>query len=247
MSQLLIKLAFEKAEIEIGSSVKSQKAQHISDVLLEDYKYPISERRLRDYFTNYVENNNANNEALKAQLIEPLCKYLGYKNYASFVLGNQTELEPLSTKREEENEKEEVSSKGKIGVGLVSKNKNSLILFSSAIVLSGLTYFGLVQEDEKCMIWKEDHYEKTVCTGTDLERPFEELIFKEFRKIDHLDSLVARRENQKELWYAKTKGTVEFFTYHGYHPENNEDLKVVTDYIFKKYVLGQKKINIEGL
>jgi len=226
MSKLLITLAFEKAEKEIGSSKKTQKAQHISDVLLENYKYSIGERRLRDYYTNYLENDNSNNEALRPQLIEPLCKYLGYENYASFV-------------DDYPSEKKLETDQVNIGVGVKAKNKNNFILFSSAMVISGLTYFGFVKEDKNCMIWQDTHYEQTTCTGDISEIPNNAILLNNFRRITNIDSLLERRNQQKELWYTKTNGVVEFFTYHGYHPTNKKPLKNVTDYIFKTYVLDK--------
>lgn len=226
MSKKLIALVFKKAEEEIGPSKKTQRAQHISDVLLEDYKYQISERRLRDYYTNYVEKEKKSNEALRPQLIEPLCKYLGYDNYASFVVDHPSEKEGRSFEKE-------------LRVGVLGKNKNALIVTVSAIALSCLTYFGFVNEEQNCMIWKQDHFEQTVCSGVPLERPYDELTLNEFRRISYKDSLIERKANKKELWYDKSNGQVEFFTYHGFHPENDKPLKNVTDYIFKTYVLDK--------
>lgn len=228
MSKELVTLVFEKAEIEIGSSVKTRLAKHLSDILLDDYKYPINERTLRDYYTAYVEKEEANNEELKPKLISHFCNYLGYKDYADFVSANPSEVKTPT-------------SKG-LGIkGIDKKLKKGGVLFFSALTLSGVSYFGFVKEEEKCMVWKENHYERTVCSGAPLERPLTELILKEFRKIEHFDSLVDRKTKGKELWYDKSNGKVEFFTYHGYHPENNKALKSVTDYIYQTYVLDKRE------
>ena len=226
MSKLLITLAFEKAENEIGSSVKNRLAKHLAFVLNEEYKYPISDRTIRDYYKYYVETNERVGEDLKPNLILYICKYLGYQNYASFV-------------NKYPSEKKKESYPGNIGGGVKTKNKNSLILFSSAIALSGLTYFGFVKEDKNCMIWQDTHYEQTTCTGDISEIPNNAILLNNFRRITNIDSLLERRNQQKELWYAKTNGVVEFFTYHGYHPTNKKPLKNVTDYIFKTYVLDK--------
>ncbi|MCM4171831.1 hypothetical protein DHD32_10085 [Arenibacter sp. TNZ] len=232
MSKKLILLVFEKAERETGSSKKTRRAQHLSDMLLEDYKYQISERTIRDYYTTYLEKEGANNEELKPQLILYFCKYLGYDNYASFVSEHPSEVK--------------VAAPEIIGIkGLNKKSKNGVILSFSGLVLSVLVYFGFVNEEENCMVWKGNHYEKTVCTGATLERPFAELILLEFRQIEHIDSLVERKAIGKELWYDKSNGKVEFFTYHGYHPENNKALKSVTDHIFQTYVLEKGKDSLE--
>ena len=207
MSKKLIKLVFKKVEEEIGPSRKTQKAKYLSVLLLENHGYPISERRLRDYYTNYIEKEETNNEALRPQLIEPLCKYLGYNNYAGFVLAHPSELEVSSSEEEEEREIVEEGKKG---------------------------------------FW-EDYKEQTICSGDSNEKPLEELILKRFRKVVVRDSLIKRKANNQELWYDKSNGHVEFFTYHGEHPLNNKPLKGVTDYIFKTYVLDKMNdsINID--
>ena len=84
MSKEVLLHAFKKAKNEIGSSKKTHLSTHISDLLFEDYKYQIHERTLRDYYTNYQKNTSDYESELKPKLIECLCRYLGYYNYASF-------------------------------------------------------------------------------------------------------------------------------------------------------------------
>lgn len=232
MSKELVTLVFKKAEREIGSSVKTRLATHLSDMLLEDYKYSLSERSLRDYYTNYIEKEEANNDDLKPKLILHFCQYLGYENYAEFVSVNPSEVKVAT-------------SKG-LGIkGSDKKPKKGVVLFFVTFVLGGLSYFGFIKDDGNCMVWKEDHYERTVCSGAALERPLTEIILQEFRKVEHFDSLVERKTKGMELWYDKSNGKVEFFTYHGYHPENNKALKSVTDHIFQTYVLNKSKDSLE--
>lgn len=202
-------------------------ATYLSDILQDEYKYPISERTLRDYYTAFVEKEDADKEDLKPKLILHFCQYLGYKDYASFITDHPSEVNaPAAIEK---------------GIKGINKSpKKGAVLFFSALTLSGLSYFGFVKEEENCMVWKVNHYERTVCTGTPLEKPLEELILGEFRKVEHFDSLVDRKTKGKELWYDKSNGKVEFFTYHGYHPENNKALKNVTDYIFKTHVLDRR-------
>tara|TARA_R110000744_G_scaffold176537_1_gene295397 strand:- start:73 stop:789 length:717 start_codon:yes stop_codon:yes gene_type:complete len=233
MSEELVKLVFEKAKKETGSSVKTRLAQHLSDILLEDYKYQLSERTLRDYYTTYIEKKGENREDLKPQLIKYFCQYLGYKDYTGFVVDHPFEVEVIKSDKVEE------------GKGILEKYKEALILAFSAITITCLTYFGFVKEEQNCMLWSENHYEQTVCSGDPLEIPYNALILRNFRRITYIDSLLERRKNRKELWYDKSNGKVEFFTYHGYHPENNKALKTVTDHIFKTYVLEKGKDSLE--
>ncbi|MCM4150029.1 hypothetical protein DHD05_00355 [Arenibacter sp. N53] len=238
MSKKLITLVFEKAEGEIGSPVKTRLATHLSDMLQENYKYSLNERTLRDYYTNYIEKEEANNEDLKPQLIKCFCQYLGFKDYAHFIAEHPSEIE-VSTEEKNE-EKVEVND-----VGVFKKYKEALILVFSAITITCLTYFGFVKEEQNCMIWRENHYEQTVCTGDPMEIPINALILKNLRRITEIDSLLERKEKRKELWYDKSNGKVEFFTYHGYHPENKKALKNVTDHIFQTYALDKSKDSLE--
>lgn len=118
MSIKLLILSFDKAEEEVGSSKKTHRAQHLSDVLQENYKYQISERTLRDYYTNYKKGIIGFQDDLKPKLIACLCSYLGYKDYADFVNQSQHEtpedpegkkrrLEEIERKKEEEERKKQ--------------------------------------------------------------------------------------------------------------------------------------------
>lgn len=238
MSKRLIELVFKKVEEEIGASKKTQRAQYLSDVLLDNHKYPISERRLRDYFTSYIEKEEEVYEALKPQLIEALCKYLGYDNYASFVADYPSEIKATPEKLDKN--KSLIEEKKTVRKGFLHSYKNKIVITSSVIAISSLTYFGFVKEEQNCMIWKNNQYERCVCSGVSLEKPLDEITLKKFRRITQVDSLLERRALEKELWYDKSNGKVEFFSYHGYHPENEKALKNVTDYIFKAYVLDRK-------
>ncbi|QWX84874.1 hypothetical protein H0I23_04315 [Cellulophaga sp. HaHaR_3_176] len=242
MSKKLIAIVFKKVEADIGSSVPTRMAQHLSVELLEEYNYQISERTLRNYYNNFLKNDNSLNEALKPELIKYLCKYLGYNNYAGFVSAHPSEHEEVKVFEDlitKEKNLKLSSLKKNTFFGLFEKGGNRIVTYISVIIISALTYFGFVKEEQNCMVWQEDHYVKSTCTGVLLEKPYQELIFKKFKKIKDLNAVKNRREQHKELWYVKTNGVVEFFTYHGNHPINNKGLKEVTDYMFKTYVLDE--------
>jgi len=91
MSREVLLCAFKKAENDIGSNKKTHLSTHIADVLQEKYGLLINERTLRDYYTNFNKNEEGYYTELKPRLIERLCKYLGYSNYADFVTKNVSE------------------------------------------------------------------------------------------------------------------------------------------------------------
>ncbi|MEB8328649.1 hypothetical protein OO009_04715 [Flavobacteriaceae bacterium KMM 6897] len=231
MSKEVLLRAFKKAEGEIGSSKKTHLSTHISEMLLEDFKYTVSERSLRDYYTNYLSGNNSAQEDLKPKLIDCLCKYLGYMNYAEFVRDNRIEV------------------KVKRNVGGVSKIKKDLKkrfgkigAFAAVPVLlltGAVGYNGLMVDEENCMIWVKDHYESTICTGSEFELSFEKMTMEQMRKVVVLDTI----DRQDNLWYDKSDNELEFFTSPGIHPTNGKTLKPVTTYIYDKYLREEVEID----
>ncbi|WP_158974420.1 hypothetical protein [Cellulophaga sp. L1A9] len=243
MSKKIIALVFAKAEKEIGPSKKTQRAQHISEVLLEDFKFQINERTLRDYYSKLVEKNEENLEPIKPQVIEYLCNYLGYKNYAEFVTSHPSELEESKVIKEPVVTKDpapEASDSGRsTSLDFFNQGSNKIIMLISVLVIGALTYFGFVKEEQNCMVWQENHYIKSACTGAPLEEPYQELLLQNFRKIEDLHEVKSRREQHQELWYVKKGGEVEFFTYYNVHPIYHKGLHEVTDYMYKTYVLDK--------
>lgn len=140
MSVELLVLAFEKAKKEIGSGKKTHLAQHLSDLLQENYNYMIHERTLRDYFTKYKTNNMSMQCDLKPKLIACFCNYLGYEDFADYVkqkqdysiVGSKEEKEIGSEfKKELQEEKRRIENK---------KKRNERIFYVSVSVAFGAVF-----------------------------------------------------------------------------------------------------------
>ena len=59
MYKEVVKQAFDKAKQDIpGKSNKTNQSEHISSILLEDYKYQISSRTLRNLYDDSVKKND---------------------------------------------------------------------------------------------------------------------------------------------------------------------------------------------
>ncbi|MCR1025453.1 hypothetical protein NQT66_11590 [Cellulophaga baltica] len=243
MSKKLITLVFEKAETDIGSKVKNRMAQHLSDVFSDEYNYPFSTKSFTNLYNKFIEADTPANEDLKPELTKCLCKYLGYKNYAEFVTAHPSELEEPKVIEEPvimKDPEPEISDSGRsTSVGFFNQGSSKIVSLLSVIVISALTYFGFVKEEQNCMVWQEDHYEKSACTGVANEEPYQELVFLNFRKINDLQEVKSRREKHQELWYVKKGGEVEFFTYYHAHPIYHKGLHKVTDYMYKTHVLDK--------
>lgn len=96
--------------------------------------------------------------------------------------------------------------------------------------------------NDSCMYWKDDHYEriscgqkvrysKVVALDTDL--------LNNFRKISVPETITYNSIGK--VWYIKIKGETEFYTSMGYHPVFMQlQLKPITKYIIDNYI--RKKI-----
>ncbi|WP_282165057.1 hypothetical protein [Cellulophaga baltica] len=243
MSKKLITLVFKKVEVDIGSKVKNRMAQYLSGVLLDEYNYPFSVKSFTNLYNKFIETDTSANEDLKPELTKCLCKYLGYKNYAEFVTAHPSELEVPKVIEEPvimKDSEPEISDSGRsTSVGFFNQGSSKIVSLLSVVVISALTYFGFVKEEQNCMVWQEDHYEKSACTGVANEEPYQELVFLNFRKINDLQEVKSRREKHQELWYVKKGGEVEFFSYYHAHPIYHKGLHKVTDYMYKTHVLDK--------
>lgn len=249
MSIEILVLAFEKAEKEIGSSKKTHLAQHLSDLLQEDYKYLISERTLRDYYTNYKNGTIGKQGDLKPKLIACLCYYLGYKDYADFVSQNRAGKSG-GGEVERKKLKEEESHRRIITISIS-------IAFGMALIIFGVQkwYPGhkvVNPQRDKCMTWADSLYVAVSCDtgpsskyGTDV-KPLDPNELQNMRKVEVNAAYQFFSEDGKPLiWYYKNEGNEhEYFTAPGYHPVTHETLKKITPYIIQTYVpIHNTKLN----
>ena len=87
MHKELILKAFKKAkeelEIKTGVIVSKQKlSQHISHHLFDNYKCQFGDKSLRILFKNACEEKKVS--VKQFEVIEGLCKFVGYKSYVHF-------------------------------------------------------------------------------------------------------------------------------------------------------------------
>lgn len=91
---------------------------------------------------------------------------------------------------------------------------------------------------ERCMIWREDHYERINCSEKFIHLhtyPMDHHLINSFKKITRPDTLTLH--SVKKVWYINTKGRVEFYTAPGPYPlDTTRRLLPMTDHILKKYV-----------
>jgi hypothetical protein len=86
------------------------------------------------------------------------------------------------------------------------------------------------------MYWNEVEYIPVICNENIasfqvIQRNED---FLKLKKITRPDTLTTANALGK-VWYDKSNRKVEFFTYHGIHPENGKTLRNVTSTILEKY------------
>ncbi|AEE18836.1 hypothetical protein JM84_0816 [Dokdonia sp. Hel_I_63] len=85
MYREIVLSAFAKANAETPAATKTQWANYLVDVLWEDYKIQVSRRTLLNYYNHYKENDEGELTP-KSRIIESLCKFMRYPNYAAFLI-----------------------------------------------------------------------------------------------------------------------------------------------------------------
>jgi len=99
--------------------------------------------------------------------------------------------------------------------------------------------------DDKCMIWKGDHYEKIDCEDSRAygEKSFDNVIaynkdvLENFRKIEVCDTTTFFINDRPMVWYIKQNGKCEFFSSNGAHPITRKPLKPITKHMVEKHIM----------
>lgn len=209
MTKKLIDKAFEKAGRESEKDSVFGRAEYLAEHIIEVYKFQVSSKTLTRYYKlEYLPSH---------PLTDYLSEYLGYENYGEFV---RKESE-LTSKPEGRSFK---------------KNKASIVALM-LFLLGGSAYVGYESGKEDCMVWNEDHFERTNCSGTGNEELLVTFRLGNFKKIINADTITSFFKNGKvQVWYDKSNKELEFFTAPGIHPVNGKTLKPVTSYIIEKYI-----------
>ncbi|RIA09354.1 hypothetical protein OE09_1186 [Flavobacteriaceae bacterium MAR_2010_72] len=216
MRKLLVIKAFEKASNSIQSKVVSQLSTHISDTLLEDYKYLVNERTLRNYYKEALEGEDGDIR-ISRQIELYLSKYLGYEHFADFLTKNG-----LTWRK--------------------SKKVNRVLFFSGMIVSIVIGYLTYNIVKKECIVWtNNEHFEKVKCQekqGEILSVDLDLYLLENFNRVEpQCDYPFFKIDGSANLWYEKNvNGKMEFFTYHGLHPITGKTLKHITKYIINKYI-----------
>ena len=124
-------------------------------------------------------------------------------------------------------------------------SKRMLFARGSFAAIFFLTIFVKDVFDDKCMIWKGDHYERIDCDDSrafgeksyDNVIAFNKDILENFKRIEICDTTTFFINDRPMIWYIKQNGKYEFFSYGGVHPITRKPLKPITKHMVEKHIL----------
>lgn len=216
--------AFEKAKEDIpGRSNKTNRSEHISTVLLDNFKYQISGKTLRNLYDQSVNSNLKEDISINSNYVQNLCLYLGYKDYRTFLMANP----------------ENTLSNDHWLLDFIKKNWTVLLIFVlTIIIVLSITTFN----QQRWMIWEDTHY---VEVDFDAEKySLSQLKIYNPNRIDNFQKVIPdcktsffNADDTVNLWYGKNNsGDLEYFTSLAKHPETGKTLKEITVYMIRKYI-----------
>ncbi|MBC8755481.1 hypothetical protein H2O64_12460 [Kordia sp. YSTF-M3] len=246
MHKELVLSAFKKARKEVKEATGVNMsvtgiAKRISDYMMDECHFQYHEKSLRNKYNLALKDEQ--DVELKSSVANCLCCYLGYENYAEFIMKNSI---PLASPEIVENIiiEEEYPPKKEPSIGeklkiVIQKNKVTLIFCSLIFLL----YFGLYMVNrQQWMVWDTDRYVEVQFDvekyGLSNLKLYKHERIKKFREVKpDCNYLFFKSDGSENLWYQKaTNGEVTFFTSFGLHPETGKTLKKITPYMIRKYI-----------
>ncbi|MFQ3182568.1 MAG: hypothetical protein ACI9Z4_002181 [Polaribacter sp.] len=187
----------------------------------------VTSRSLTNYYNKYVEGTQNTAGEPNHELKNLIANYLGYSNYTDFENSN---LKPKN-KPFLENSRTTFFT------------KNSIVTIISILTISFTSLYFMntsFSSDENCIIWKENHFEKSSCTiKSSIDNSFYKVSIVDLKKIEVTKETKFFSDGKSLVWYGKSSnGKMEYFTHRGIHPETLRELKPVTTYIIDKYVVS---------
>jgi hypothetical protein len=129
--------------------------------------------------------------------------------------------------------------------GNPGKNKPGLKRWRMAaagivVVCSGFVLKTVCFPEKPCMIWKEDHYERTTPELASNPMVKYEAIdndkLQSMKKITPCDTTTFFRDGMPVVWYSRQNNAFEYFTYPGLHPVSGKTLKPITRTIINGHI-----------
>lgn len=247
----LLQEVFNKAGQESGKSTKNGLSEYLVLKLEEKLDTKISERTLIRYYDVYIlETVKKDNIEIDLYILNKLSQYLGYSCFAHFSNPNDFVFDELNggyVRRFFELQDFYKIVQGGLNINIqniikipdfIRNNKAmSLGFVGLFIATSSFAHLNGYFQKKDHMYWNGTEYRLT--TALDLN-PKHDVIrldtikFKYFKKITRPDTLDIDN-GLDNVWYSKYQNKVEFFTMDGKNPDNQKELRPVSERIILKY------------
>lgn len=208
MVKQLVKLVFEQAKNETPNVSKTGLSKHISKKIEEkDISKIFSYKTFTRYYDKYVDGKKGVIENPQPEIIEELCKYLGYENYQDFVKQHKGKYENLFTIEKINKEMDvRVRPFRKVGKNAKKRNVNEVTSFSNRFLNLGVfmivllvSFWGSIQGKDYVNSF-ENRYKKSKLKS---EIYYSEEILEE--NIISLESNVAFYKNENFCFNMRKK------------------------------------------
>jgi len=252
----LVQEVFDKAKKEAGKSTKNGLSEYLVIRLEEKVRFSISERTLIRYYDTYVINSTKKDEIeIDSHTLDKLSQYLGYQCFERFINRNEFILDgvdavnvhrPLGFSQDLTK-----IAEGGLHINIqniirlpdfIKNNKGMSVGIMGALIATGsFAHFEGYFQKKDHMYWNGVEYRLTTAQDRNPKHaviPLDTVQFKYFKKITRPDTLDLDNGMNK-VWYSKYRNKVEFFTMDGTNPDNNKELKSVSQGILEKYA-GKK-------
>lgn len=192
MTEELIKKVFKKSKDESGQDTPYGLSKHLEDVF-DKTKIKLKLLTFERYYNGYILNGKKikpNKETKDA-----LSKYIEYVDFIDFCDKNKCY-----------NEKKQITKK------LLWS-----ILANFILLIFSIFYF-IRSNEEKCMVWVGDHYEKIKCSGIENEKELDEVELRNFTKVEVCKDFSFFENGEPIIHYTRHNNITDFFTDEGEHP-----------------------------
>lgn len=217
--------AFEKAKADIsGSSNKTSRSEYISNTLLENYKFQISSRTLRNLYDESINKHNDEDITINSTYLKYLCQYLGFEGYQAFLKEYPDNL---------------AESNDPLLLGFIKNNKLALTISALAVII---VFIVTTFNKQRWMIWENDHYTEVDFNAEkhtigQLKLYNKERIEHFFKVVPDCDTQFFNEDGSVNLWYGKNNaGELEYFSTLAVHPETGKTLKEITLYMIREHI-----------
>lgn len=125
------------------------------------------------------------------------------------------------------------------------KSKLKYVAIAFLILVVGFFGTNYFLNQNKCMQWQGNHYEKVDCEVKGFAsfykvEPIDAHQFK-LQRVNVTDTTVCFRGKEPIVFYSKMNGKMEYFNQMGKHPESGQILKPLSPHMYAKYIAKTKK------